>query len=892
MERNSPSDAPEWARLLRSVDQMFPGIGGQCFNFTVTVEGRPAFVDGEVLIRAELQEAPRRFRVSSSTAQSWTTRRCLVRLRRVEWDILRHCGTTWKIIQAPVKSAWRDFILDCTGVFTVVVARATLTQDTTLQMAELFSGGFAGWAQAAYILRRSGIPLQCSWSVDRDPACSKMTAAANPESKVAANWHELDGLRFAQDRHHWHLQADVEDNWWLAAAQTRPVQVMTVSAPCQPWSRGGSGAGLATADGAAILRAADICGFLEVPVVAMEQVEGFIEHAEGQVVLDGWRQAGYRVVWQDILDIAAVLPASRRRHLIVFAHDSLACETLRPAPWVPFSLPDLGRAGVLLDLPQDVLRQCLLDDALWQKYMDPWYLPPMKGTGRQPTPYEYRVKGQTSKVGCMVAQYGSQHLLPESVLSTKGLHGPLVQHKGVVRFFAPAEVYMLQGGVLPIAFSSDTRTDYRLLGNAISVPHAVVSLVYACKALQVPGTPSPQEAVACALHSRLRKSNSVFVPAGPNWVLCHRQQLSDVFASVVHWAEPGSPPDFSGSFVPWVVTAGAESCQLQVASTADPVQVCGLLGLTDAVSKLLPQSVTDVAGQTIEVDGLPAVTAHGHVAGQVAPAGLGLVLTAVGPFVVDYHGPLVWLQMLRVSAILGVGREVDLAVFSPQGRRLSEVADFTPCCIAVAEEPEFRNPPLSLWPASRDINVVVDEDDQVCVAVLPAEAPELWLAYPFHLLQPLGWKTRVSGFPPQEGTATAFCNTLVPGSLQLPPVELQALHRLWYMVARLDAVAVDANQEGAVLVEVQVVASKLWQGHLLDVFEVESLEDWWVQGSKLCDFPPRCRVFSGPFPLPEGLCVHGLDKSIRQCVVRNSGARLLTIHPEVRGGGSKDADSH
>ena len=58
----------------------------------------------------------------------------------------------------------------------------------------------------------------------------------------------------------------------------------------------------------------------------------------------------------------------------------------------------------------------------------------------------------------------------------------------------------------------------------------------------------------------------------------------------------------------------------------------------------------------------------------------------------------------------------------------------------------------------------------------------------------------------------------------------------------------------------------------------------------MCDLPHGCRVFSGPFPLPEGLCVYGLDPGVRRCIVRKSGARLLSIHPEVRGGGAKDAD--
>ena len=433
---------------MKHVDEVFPGIDGRCHNFTVVVHGQPSYVDGDVLVRADIQEARAGFKALPPSKQSWTSRSCLVRLRRVEWDILRHCDTTWKIVQASVKSAWRDYVLDCTGVYTVVVARAVLTQDTTIQVAELFSGGFAGWAQAAYILQRTGVPIHSSWSVDRDPTCRGMTAAACPNHKVARNWYELDHLRFSKDENHWHIQADIEDDWWLAAAQTRPVHVFTVSAPCQPWSRSGSGAGLASSDGAAMLRAADVCGFLETPLVALEQVEGFLHHKDGQAVLDGWRQAGYRVVWQETLDLADVLPVSRKRLLVLLAHEGFACDKVRKSPWVPFSFSDLGRAGVLLDLPQDVLRQCLLDEELWQKYMDPWYVPQHAGASRQPTPFEYRVKTAASRANCIVAQYGSQHLLPESALTAKGIHGQLLQHDGVVRFFFACEGQFASGGCL------------------------------------------------------------------------------------------------------------------------------------------------------------------------------------------------------------------------------------------------------------------------------------------------------------------------------------------------------------------------------------------------------------------------------------------------------------
>ena len=123
-------------------------------------------------------------------------------------------------------------------------------------------------------------------------------------------------------------------------------------------------------------------------------------------------------------------------------------------------------------------------------------------------------------------------------------------------------------------------------------------------------------------------------------MLCHRQQLSAVFEGIASWAEPGFPPDFAGSFVFWEVSSPQQSGHIRVAASADPAQVCHFLGIAEALPALQLQSAVDVSGQVVQV-GLPSLSAFGSVAGQVASAGLGLVLTCRGPFVVDFHGPLV-----------------------------------------------------------------------------------------------------------------------------------------------------------------------------------------------------------------------------------------------------------
>ena len=64
-------------------------------------------------------------------------------------------------------------IIDATYGSSVVAGLVTLRTNKTVVLAEVFSGSFNGWSQAASVLRDLGYDVKVRWLLDHDPACSE-----------------------------------------------------------------------------------------------------------------------------------------------------------------------------------------------------------------------------------------------------------------------------------------------------------------------------------------------------------------------------------------------------------------------------------------------------------------------------------------------------------------------------------------------------------------------------------------------------------------------------------------------------------------------------------------------------------------------------------------------
>ena len=465
-----------WQRLSLMLEELCPTMNGHRRNFLVKPFGDAVSTDSGLLSRAYVVQ-------SGSTSAS---RKVLLKLRHADWFALEDPSGVIKVVQSLIHVSGEEYMLDCTHVNTLVICTAALNMDSNICMAELFSGGFAGWSQA-------GLPLHVKWSLDVDEDCERMSQAQTPGLQCISQASELEQIT-ADTPQALDVCANINWDWWLRSFSLRPVHVVTLSPPCQPWSAAGTGSGLAAADGWLMLRAIDILGAFQPPIVTLEQVAGFLHHAHFPHVMHAWQQVGYKVQWQATLDLLDVLPSSRVRVILVFRHSACTGPPALPGiNWTVAQRQNLATARVLLDLPADMLQPLLLTEELKSVYFDPWYMPPSTGSQQPQRVENFRVRTEAGIAGCFLAQYQFQHELPEGQLASKGLLGFVLRHRGNLSFFAGAEVAATYCLVL-------TRgTQMRMLGNAIAVPHAAAGLAVACRALGRAEVPEPPAAVAKCL---------------------------------------------------------------------------------------------------------------------------------------------------------------------------------------------------------------------------------------------------------------------------------------------------------------------------------------------------------------------------------------------------------
>ena len=468
-------------------------------------------MDNYVHIRAD---------VLSSVTNHVDPTRVLVKMTLADYYLVKHATAPLKIFQAKSfqDPSWEGVVLDCTGPDAVIVSQVHISSHEHLAVAELFAGGFQGWSQASWLLHQKHVPLSMTWAVEKAADCVPMQRHINPGQMEIASVSEL--FRCRDQDQFLMIVGDIWENWWLRTYNLRPINAMAVSAPCQPWSFAGRETGLNNTVGQLMLRVIDIAAALAIEFVILEQVAGFRAHPHYNRVMKCWDDAGFSVCWKATLDLADVLPCHRSRHLIILRNRSIAQPAIAPA--FTWKCPDPGNlqsVQALLDLPPGLQAQCTPSPETLSLYLNPALIPHLKNVSDQAKIRDFRVRKGHQATTCFMAQYSYAHLLPFDLLEGKGLFGSLAEAHGTVRFFSPPEVASLHGTIRPTLCQSNRRLAMRLLGNAISVPHAAIGLIQCCHtaglALQISAESVIQACLACRLHN----GNAVFVPCGHDWLL-------------------------------------------------------------------------------------------------------------------------------------------------------------------------------------------------------------------------------------------------------------------------------------------------------------------------------------------------------------------------------------
>ena len=272
--------------------------------------------------------------------------------------------------------------------------------------------------------------------------------------------------------------------------------------------------------------------------------------------------------------------------------------------------------------------------------------------------------------------------------------------------------------------------------------------------------------------------------------------------------------------------------------------------------------------------------------GSTGPAaGLSVLLTSDHPFVVELRTARSWSQLLAVFQSLD-SEDGNLALFSVSGQRLHHAAELEPCMIAAVEDSEIPIFPMaSLEPHLQAIEILASAQT-ITVSISAHQVHDVWMCLPFHLITALGWDAVSPNFPSADGRNCCFTLTPRPTLVRMPVDLMHGQWRIWFMVAQLEA-AMSGNIAEGLQVEVQLVARRLWTGFLPRALTLSRVSAMWQTACARCHLPIERRVFSGPFPCSQDLSLGEIADSPHNCVIRKTGHLLVTVHPEMHGGGAK-----
>ena len=212
--------------------------------------------------------------------------------------------------------------------------------------------------------------------------------------------------------------------------------------------------------------------------MVLEEVASLRSHVHFPLILELLNWGNFQVAWQEVLNLDDWLPHSRPRLiLIAFRRCSYGLKHFACKPWNPSP----SRSRSLHD------SHCLLtDEAIIETTSAPLdidtaklYFDSTKIPGAMPRSSKdvlrFRLRTPNDRVQCIMASYAFGHEIDADSQSQKGIFGSLLR-QGRLRFLAGPELLWLQGLSVEWQGPLNPRLLNHIIGNAISVPHALIGL--------------------------------------------------------------------------------------------------------------------------------------------------------------------------------------------------------------------------------------------------------------------------------------------------------------------------------------------------------------------------------------------------------------------------------
>ena len=298
--------------------------------------------------------------------------------------------------------------------------------------------------------------------------------------------------------------------WYLLFCE--PVEIVTASPPCPAFSAASTSAGLEKAEGQVIIDTILKVLILQPKVLVLEEVASLRSHAHFPLILELLNWGNFQVAWQEVLNLDDWLPQSRPRLILIafrrcsYGLKHFACQAWRPDSTKSLSLQESH--CLLQDEAIIEITSAPLDLETAKLYFDPNKIP-----GATPRTFKdtvrFRLRTPQDRIQCLMASYAYGHEIDATSSSQKGIFGSLLRYQGRIRFLAGPELLWLQGLSTPWQGPLNSRLLNHIIGNAISVPHALLGLMNALGHFShLELDTFPHELFRIAMNSRLHAHNS------------------------------------------------------------------------------------------------------------------------------------------------------------------------------------------------------------------------------------------------------------------------------------------------------------------------------------------------------------------------------------------------
>lgn len=365
-----------------------------------------------------------------------------------------------------------------------------------------FCGSFGGWGRA------------CEWLASSKDFCTKSVISVDAAYDVMKIWSLQNNSSFLEQHipcshvdsaQHVGALMPIQNLAWTNLCRYQCNMVCTFSPPCQPWSLGGVGMGFESDNGMSMGSAIYAIRIVRPIIALFECADTVPGHPHYKLIRYGLAFAGYTMVWTSISTYHELSAMQRSRWLSIWVRNDIKSFEITGdfKMSVPGKMP-WNHAMYSFFLPFALRQQLLLDDQLRGIYGDVRFLPKNRksclsvGVGCEGV-LQARVLPEKSQMPTLCASYTQQRLLSEDHLLKKGIFAPLAKIGEDFLFIDPFRFISLLG--MPcdqtIFCDCDTEVIFRHIGNAISVPHALVSILIALTSVGFTRIPIVRSVVEC-----------------------------------------------------------------------------------------------------------------------------------------------------------------------------------------------------------------------------------------------------------------------------------------------------------------------------------------------------------------------------------------------------------